>query len=522
MLHQRTDEDTLNAFASDESNLYVARDLQAVCYPENAAEVAELLAQSNRDQTLLTVSGAGTGITGGRVALYGGRVLATETLCQAPEEAAGELLALEHYGRRYTARLEEAQGEITVPAGLSLEGLDRLLPAQWLFPPDPTERTALIGGALATNASGARSFHYGATRAWTCGLTVVLPQGEILTVRRGEVKASSRRLRLIASGVEYDVPLPTYTTPPLKCASGLATAPDLDLVDLFIGSEGTLGVITSATLKLAPRPPQMVGEIAFFNSEAEALGFVNALQEAAARGALTVLSLEYFDQRSLRFMSHEMLAGKDYAAAVFTELAGDLESLDPLLEAIETCGSQEDWFAETPEDLQEQKAFRHSLPEGVNSDLRRHGSQKLGTDFVVPAAVFPQVLAAYHRAGQALQQRFPREGEHYLMFGHIGDQHLHVNFLTRSEAERAAARELYVELAREVVSLGGVLSGEHGIGKKCFLIEGRQVPYLELMLGRESLLEIARTKQALDPQGLLNRGNLIPPEYLDEARESAR
>jgi D-lactate dehydrogenase (cytochrome) len=521
MLHQRTDDDTLNAFASDESNLYAARDLQAVCYPETAEDVAELLTRCQRDETLVTVSGAGTGITGGRVALYGGIVLATETLCQAPA-GAGQRLDYEHYGRGYTAWLEEARGEVTVPAGLSLEVLDRMLPAHWLFPPDPTERTALVGGVLATNASGARSFHYGATRAWVAGLTVVLPQGETLTVRRGEVQASEGRLRFTASGVEYDVPLPGYCTPPLKCASGLATAPDLDLVDLFIGSEGTLGVITSATLKLAPRPPQMVGEIAFFNSEAEALDLVAALRQAAAEGTLPVLSLEFFDERSLRFMSHEMLAGKQFAAAVFTELAGDLEALDPLLEALEACGSQEDWFAETPEDLHEQKAFRHSLPEGVNSDLRRHGSQKLGTDFVVPPECFPEVLAAYHRAGQSLQQRFPREGEHYLMFGHIGDQHLHVNFLTRTEAERAAARELYVELAQEVVSRGGVLSGEHGIGKKSFTLEGRSVPYLELMLGRESLLEIARTKLALDPQGLLNRGNLVPPEYLNKARESAQ
>jgi len=231
---------------------------------------------------------------------------------------------------------------------------------------------------------------------------------------------------------------------------------------------------------------------------------------------MTVLSLEFFDQNSIGFMDHPLTEGKDYTAA-YVEVCGDMDALDPLLEALEAHNCVEDWFAETPDDQREQKEFRHLLPEGINSYLRRQGSQKLGTDLVVPAPHFTDILAAYHEAGESFAQRFPREGKHYLMFGHIGNYHLHVNFITQTEDERQFARELYSGLAARAVKMGGTISGEHGVGKKTIAIEGQTLPYLELMYGKQGLLQIARVKKALDPALILNVGNMVPRAYLTEA-----
>lgn len=516
MITRRNDPDTLEAFGTDESGLYTACDLEAVLFPQSSAEVAEVLAEANARHLPVTISGGGTGITGGRVATAGGWELATEDL-RCAESTGGETLECEQYGKRFTIQLDAERQEAWVPAGLSLEVLAKLLPAGLFYPPDPTEQTCLLGGTLATNASGARSFHYGATRAWVLGLTVILPNGDRLEVERGQVTAQDGKLTFTgASGQTYVVPLPGYASPALKNASAVFSRPDMDLADLFIGAEGLLGVITEAHLKLVPAPEELIGEIAFFATEAQALDFADTMRAAAQAGALTLLSLEYFDSRSLRFMKHEVLEGKDFGGAVYLELAGDLEALDPLMEALEAHGMVEDWFADTKADLHEQKAFRHSLPEGVNSYLRQQGSQKMGTDFVAPAENFRELLAAYHAAGQRFAAAFPREGEHYLMFGHLGDYHLHVNFLSHNADEMALVSELYAELAKTAIVLGGVVSGEHGVGKKTVLVDGVKVPYLQLMIGREGLLDLARLKASLDPNLILNLGNMVPLELYGE------
>jgi D-lactate dehydrogenase (cytochrome) len=517
MVARRDDPDTLAAFSTDESGLFQAVGLAAVYFPRTAEQVQELLREANAQGVSVTVSGAGTGITGGRVATGGGWELATEELRESGEHP-GENITFEQYGRLFSLRLDRTRREAWVPAGIALDVLERMLPDSLFYPPDPTERTALLGATVATNASGARSFHYGATRQWVLGLTVVLPNGDLLQVERGEVQARDGEISFSGQSRQvHTLPLPRYHSPEMKNASALYCRPGMDLVDLFIGSEGLLGVVTEAHLKLAELPEALVGELAFFALEAEALAFADDLRAAAQAGTLTVPALEYFDAASLRFMAHPVLEGKAFGGAVFVELAGDLEQLDPLMVALEAHGMVEDWFADTPADLREQREFRHSLPEGINSYVRQRGSQKMGTDFVAPPERFRELLAASHAAARRFAVAFPRSGEHALMFGHLGDYHLHVNFLTESEAELALVRELYAELAQKAVALGGVISGEHGVGKKTVLVDGRRVPYLELMLGQEGLRDLARLKRTLDPGLVLNVGNMVPREVYGES-----
>ena len=515
VLKKHTDPTVLEQFMTDESGMFHASGLEAVYYPESEADLAQIMSAANDETSLVTLSGAGTGITGGRVAIYGGTIIATEHLC-APQPRDTPPTTAEVYGRSYTIYVDEARKQAIVPAGIPIEVLAEMLPVGLLYPPDPTETTALIGSTVATNASGARTFHYGPTRDWILGLRVVLPSGEVLSINRGELFADGEMTFTSDSGRQYSFPLPSYSMPPIKNAAGLYAQPGMDLVDLFIGSEGILGVVSEATIRLTEQPENIISDIAFFNSEAEALNYVEDIREAAASGAMTVLTLEYFDGNSLEFIDHEAVTGKQYRAAVYVEVVGTMEDLDPLLGALEINNCADDWFAEPGQEATEQKDFRHALPEGVNSYLRQQGSQKLGTDFVVPPAKFPELMRLYHEAGQAFGSKSARPGKHYLLFGHIGDCHLHFNFITHNEGELAFAKQLYVQLAQQVVEWGGTISGEHGVGKKTVNVGGQTVPYLELMYGREGLREIARVKRALDPNLILNIGNVIPREYLAE------
>jgi D-lactate dehydrogenase (cytochrome) len=521
-LRALTDAEGLAEFATDESGIFQAGAVEAVYLPTTTGQVAEVLAAASREGREVTVSGAGTGITGGRVAVDGGWVLSTRELRETtlPEASeALEVLEAEVYGKRLTALLDPVAGEVLAPAGMALETLTALLPAGLIYPPDPTEQTASVGGTVATNASGARTFRYGATRQWVCGLRVALASGETVTVRRGEVTARDGVLEFSSDqGHRHWVPVPTYPMPAVKNAAGLYAAPGMDLVDLFVGAEGILGVVTEAWLRLAPRPEPILGHIAFLANAEAALGYVDEMREAGRSGRLEVLSLEYFDRHSLEFMEHP-LAERGGLSAVYTELAAELDDLDEMMDALERHGCQEDWLAQTAEELAEQKAFRHSLPEGINSALRRQGSQKLGTDFAVPPEGFRRLVGAYDEARAQFEARFPREGAHLVTFGHIGDCHLHANFITRDAPELAYAKGLYVDLAREVVAAGGTLSAEHGVGKRAVVVGGRTVPYLELMVGPAGLAQIARAKRALDPGLLLNVGNMVPREGLGAAQD---
>lgn len=514
MLKVRTEPEFIQEFNTDESGIFQASGVEAIWCPETEADVIDALRQANEKGVLVTTSGGGTGITGGRVAVHGGVVLSTRDMCEPlPRDA--ERLEVERFGTTYAVYIDRELKEAWVPAGIPLEVLDDLLPAPLFYPPDPTEKTALAGSTVATNASGARTFRYGPTRDWVLGLRVVLPNGDLVVAERDQVKADGLTLKFASqSGTEYEVALPTYTMPSVKNAAGLYAVPDMDLVDLFIGSEGILGVITEVHVRLAEKPAELVGQIAFFETEDDALGFVEDMREAASAGT-PVLSIEYFDANSIEFMQYEPTAGKGYCA-VYVEIAGSLDDLEPLLVALEEHNCVHDWFTETERDAKEQKEFRHSLPEGVNSYLRQHGSHKLGTDMVVPSDRFREMLSLYREAGEQMAREFARDGSHVLMFGHIGNDHLHVNFITHSPEELQHAEELYGELAQKAVSFGGTISGEHGVGKKTILVGGRRIPYLEVMFGREGLLEIARVKKVLDPALVLDVGNMVPADYLAE------
>jgi FAD/FMN-containing dehydrogenase len=423
--------------------------------PRSEAEVIAFLRRASETGTPVTIAGAGTGVTGGRVPL------------------SGALLSLEKLNR-----LEIHTGLAITGPGVLLADLHAAAGvAGQFYPPDPTETSASIGGTIATNASGSRSFRYGDTRRHVLRLRVLLMNGRMLDVRRGDA-------------VDFTVPsIPIPNT--TKHTGGYRLSPGMDWIDLFVGSEGTLGVVIEAKLRLLPSPADFLAGVVFFPNDVWAVDAVEVWRTTAE-----ARMLEYFDKRSLdllrtRFPEIPHNAG---AAILFEEEGADADRWQDRL--VESGALVDDsWFATTPADRERFRRFRHALPELVNAVVRRNGFLKLGSDYAVPIARNREMLAEYRRR---------LEGEFdYVIFGHIGDAHLHVNILPASQEQFARGQALMLDFARHAVALGGTVSAEHGLGK-------RKAHLLGVQYTRDQIDAMKQVKRRLDPQWLLGQGTLFP------------
>jgi D-lactate dehydrogenase (cytochrome) len=501
----KSEQDEIQSFLADASNL-AGGHASRVLLPESSEEAAEALARASAERTPVTVAGAGTGVVGGRVP-FGGVVLSTARLNRVGE------FAREGEGAR-----------ATVGAGVVLADFQREARARGLlYPPDPTESSCYVGGAIATNASGARTFKYGPTRDYVRRLKVALASGDVLDVRRGEIFADGEgRLRVpLGGGRAIEARLPSLSMPSTrKHAAGYYVAPGMDLVDLFVGSEGTLGVVTEAEVSLLPQPEGVLAGVVFFKTEDDLLAFVREARErslrtraATTRGSntdsagLDARALEYFDAESLSFLRERYpLVPVGAAGAVFFEQETTEETEEALmgewLALVEGHGALADdsWFGTNEHDRAEMRAFRHALPVMVNEWLARRGQRKVSTDMAVPDAAFPEMLRFYKDSLRASRLA-------YVIFGHIGDNHVHVNILPRDDVEQLAARETYARFIERAVALGGTVSAEHGVGKI-------KREYLRALYGEPALREMARLKRAFDPACVLGRGNIFAEELL--------
>src|ERR1043165_9582196 len=470
-MHTKTDADEIQSFLSDASFIRGGH-ADRVVLPESVEEVSDVLASANRDRTPVTVSGAGTGTVGGRVP-FGGIVLATDRL--NPIKC---IDADEHGGGRAVAE-----------AGVILADFQRAVDQQGLlYPPDPTERGAFLGGTVATNASGARTFKYGPTRNYIERLKVVLASGEVLDLGRGEKEF-------------LHIPLPTYPRPATrKNATGYFISPGMDAIDLFIGSEGTLGVICEIETRLVPKPQGLLSGVVFFADEADVLAFVRKARTLSAR------AIEFFDNESLNFLREKYPEiPKQAVGAIFFEQETTEETEESVLNEWLALLDQhhaidDSWFATNEQDQARLREFRHQLPVLMNEWFAHYRQRKVSTDMAVPDEAFAGMFRIY-------QDTLRPSGLRYTIFGHIGDNHVHVNILPRDEAEGARARELYVQFLKYAASVGGTLSAEHGVGKL-------KRDYLRLFYTDAQLREMATVKKAFDPKGILGRGNIFSEELL--------
>lgn len=459
-----TDQDIILGYLTDASNTRGRAELLAV--PADAAAVAATMRWAQDRGVPVTVTAKRTGTTGAAVP-EGGLLLSTERLdgVESPAVIGGGALLGPHQ--------------------------DALEAAGLFFPPDPTSRyESSVGGAIVCNASGARSFRYGATRGWIEWVDVVLPSGE--------------RLERVDRGTPIPAgwPRPAWPEPPVKTAAGYAPADNL--LDLLIGSEGTLGVVTRAGLRLRPAPLGVLTMLAFFPDLDSTLRFVDRARAEADRarapradpGPLNPRAIEYFDERALEMIRArvELPAGATDALLLEVEHAGEAP-LERWYEALVEGGAlaEHTIAAEDEQGRRRLAAVRHALPAGTNERVVANKMPKVGTDFAVPDAALAEMMAEYRAV------RLPS-----VCFGHIGDNHLHLNLLPRDADELAAARATYRQLAERAVALGGTVSAEHGIGKLKRALLAHQ-------LGPAALDALRALKQAADPAWILGRGTLLEP-----------
>ena len=498
--------DEIQDFLTDASYVHGGR-AERVVFPETATDVAAILAEASATRTPVTVSGAGTGTVAGRVP-FGGIVLATDKL--------NRIMSI--------TRSSDSGGRAVAEAGVILQDLQRAVDAKGLlYPPDPTERGCFLGGNVATNASGARTFKYGPTRKYVQHLKIALANGNLIDLRRGELHADRNGHMVIPlpSGSQIQAQLPSYEMPRVrKHASGYFIEPGMDAIDLFIGSEGTLGVIVEVEVKLLPKPQGLLSGIVFFESENELLEFVSEVRQRSlanrgpgptvSEGNLSQLdarALEYFDIESLRFLRQKYETVPEQAiGAIFFEQETTPATEDPLMNAWlslleeHRALTDESWFAANEADQAKLREFRHALPVLMNEWFARHNQRKVSTDMAVPDEAFAGMLRFYQDALRGGDLR-------YTIFGHIGDNHVHVNILPCNDEEAAKAWEIYRKFIRRAVEVGGTISAEHGIGKL-------KREYLVELYGEKHLREMAALKRAFDPAGILGRGNMFAEEYL--------
>lgn len=499
---EKLNADEMQSYLADASNLaggHAAR----VVFPETAEDVAGVLVAASREGVPVTVSGAGTGLVGGRVP-FGGIVLATDKLRRI-----GEIVK------------DASGGRATAEAGVVLADFQRAVEARGLlYPPDPTERSCYLGATVATNSSGARTFKYGSTRRYIRRLQIALPTGDVLDLVRGELFADTDgRLRIpLGNGRRsIEAQLPAYQMPQTrKHAAGYYVAPGMDAIDLFIGSEGTLGVVCEIEAALLAKPEGVLGGVVFFRAEEKLLAFVRAAHAASLDtrrenlcGALDARALEFFDAEALSFLREKFpLIPAAAQGAIFFEQettgATEEDLLNAWLALLERHEAALDasWFATNERDGARLREFRHALPVLVNEWLARHGQRKVSTDMSVPDEAFPAMLNFYQETLRASRLQ-------YVIFGHIGDNHVHVNILPRDDRQATQAREIYRQFIERAVRFGGTISAEHGVGKI-------KRDYLRALYGDEHVRRMAALKRAFDPACILGRGNMFAEEFLTQ------
>ena len=497
----KTQTDEFQNYLIDASNLQGGR-ADKLFVPETTAEISEILREANEKKVSISVSGARTGTVGGAIP-FGGWVVSLEKFNRIKEINAEKKIAV-------------------VESGVVLNDLQKAVEARNLFyPPDPTEWSCQIGGSVATNASGARSFKYGATRRYIERLEIVLPTGDFLNLKRGEVFAENGFVQLTAENDrQIKAKLPTYVEPEVrKNASGYFSNENTDAIDLFIGSEGTLGIITEIELKLLDKPEGVFSGVVFFANEKKLLDFVQEVREMSfntrkiqtsnfnLQTSFDATTLEYFDRNSLNFIREKFTeTPENMAGAIFFEQEINSENEDELFEQWNALLEKHDaeteksWFATNEQDNQKMRDFRHALPVSVNERIVKYKQRKVGTDMAVPDDRFVSFLKFYN-------QKLNESRLDYVIFGHIGDNHLHANILPKNEIEAQQAKHLYGRFIAQAIMLGGTISAEHGVGKL-------KTKYLHAMYGERFLNEMAELKRAFDPNAILGRGNMFDEKFL--------
>lgn len=442
-----TDEENLYKYSHDETeDISVLPEL--ALKPRTAEEISQILAYCNSNSIAVTPSGARTGLSGGAIPLKGGINLSMERF--------KEIL-----------KIDENNFQVTVEPGVIVEELQNAVKEKGMFyPPDPASKgSCFIGGNLSENSGGPKAVKYGVTNEYVLNLEVVLPSGDI-----------------IWTGANV-----------LKNATGY------NLTQLLVGSEGTLGIITKAVLKLLPHPTEDLLILVPFRSSTEACEAVAAIFKTG----ITPSGMEFMERDAilytLDFMQDSSIQMEaDIQAHLLIEVDGNnkevlLQEIEQICEVLEHFDCGEILFAEDQSQKNQLWAIRRKVGEAVKAQ-----SIYKEEDTVVPRYELPKLLSAVKEIGA-------KYGFQSVCYGHAGDGNLHINILKGEMSDEKWNTELSIairELFERVILLGGTISGEHGIG----LV---QKEYMDIPFSSVELNLMKAIKKVFDPNGIMNPDKVL-------------
>ncbi|HKX82806.1 MAG TPA: FAD-linked oxidase C-terminal domain-containing protein [Pyrinomonadaceae bacterium] len=417
---------------------------EAVVFPESTEQMVAILKLANEYLFPVTARGGGVGYTGGAVPVDGGIVIGTDRMKKIIEINVDDLYAVCQPGLT-TWELQQAVTE---------KGL--------LFAPDPASyKDSFIGGNIAENAGGMRTPKYGVTKHHVLGLEVVTATGEVIRTGGKTVK----------------------------------NVVGFDLTGLMCGSEGMLGIITEATLKLLPMPEATSTVRANFRTMEEAC---KVLTKFTPEGLLP-MAMEVIDKYCVEAIEALYAFGlsKDAGAILLVAVDGSREEVEKNAQTIERIIGENGGFDILRAKTKEEEDKLWDVRRAISPSLMRFGTLKINEDVVVPRSKVPELVAKIEEIGK-------KNDTFVANFGHAGDGNIHVNFVVeRDDAEAVArARQCVSETFQLSVELGGTISGEHGIGYV-------KAPYLDYAIDRPTLEIMKGIKKVFDPNGILNPGKMF-------------
>jgi len=414
-----------------------------VVFPSSADEVSKILILANRYLFPVIPRGQGTGLTGGSVPVKGGVVLVFTRMNRILEIDTKNLIA------------------VVEPGVITYIFQEELAKYGLCYPPDPASyKYSSIGGNVAECAGGPNSLKYGVTRDYVIGLEVVIPTGEILNVG----------VRTMKGVVGYD------------------------LTRLFVGSEGTLGVITKINLKLIPLPESKATTLALFKKVEDTAEAVSAIIAAK----IIPSTIEFMDRASIRCseQANPMGIPEDIEGLLLIEVDGDSVSIESQAEKIKAVLVQHNAadirLTRDPKEADKLWQARRVVSQATYN----LNPVKIAEDVVVPRSNIPNLI----RFLEGLQKKY---GIPILSFGHAGDGNFHVSIMIKETPEdRKKAEEAVKEIFSETIKLGGTLSGEHGIGTS-------KAAYLGMELSPDVINTMKKIKNLFDPNNILNPGKIF-------------
>ncbi len=472
-----------------------------VAFPECIQDIRDIIDSANEDKQKITFIGGHTGTTGGSLPFDNGIAVSFSRM--------KKILKIKLDIRNNPILLCEP--------GITLSEITRFLDNPELWPyqvpgtellkgksfcylPDPTELTAQLGGTVSTNASGARSFRFGPTRNHIHSLSMVFPSSDSFYVERGTDIDPQKGFTITTEQNSLITVEPfLFRSPNIKNAAGFYATSPMDLIDLFIGSEGTLAAFSSIGIRLYEKSTFISG-CSFFPSRKAAFTFADFL-----RSDNQICSIEFFDSSALAFIEQYRKHLPDIIpsfppgskqAILWEYIDNDPDYFETRLSVWESellrCGSSFDktWSGIESNEIERLKKFRHALPEMVNLTISKYKSycssiRKIGTDCALPSDVFANVY-------EDILELIDNEKIAHAAFGHLGNYHIHINLLPSDENELQKAIDLYDVIMNLVINNNGTISAEHGIGKL-------KKKYLISMYGHDTVEQMKKIKTAFDP-----------------------